>query len=108
LFRLSPSDAETPLLSTVDFFPDAETPLFSTFFFPTTKTLHSTISSPSFIDETTPSNNCFAFSFSVAETPLSATLHHFFHDAETPLFSMFDFSSMLKHYCSSLLTFFRC
>jgi hypothetical protein len=94
LFRLSPSDAETPLFSTVDFFPDAETPLFNTFFLPTPKTLQSTISSPSFIDETTPSSNCFAFSFPLlkhhcqqpfiifdAETP----------DAETPLFSTFDF-----------------
>jgi hypothetical protein len=46
--------------------------------------------------------------FSVAETPLSATLHHFFHDAETPLFSTFDCSSltMLKHYCSTRLTLF--
>jgi hypothetical protein len=47
--------------------------------------------------------------FSVAETPLSATLHHFFHDAETPLFSTFDCSSftMLKHHCSARLTFFH-
>jgi hypothetical protein len=48
----------------------------------------------------------FRLSPSDAETPLSATLHHFFHDAETPLFSMFDFFPMLKHYCSALSTFF--
>jgi hypothetical protein len=105
LFRLSPSDAETPLFSTVDFFPDAETPLFNTFFLPTPKTLQSTISSPSFIDETTPSNNCFAFSFPLLK-------HHcqqpfiIFSDAETPLFTTLStFSPMLKHHCSTLLTF---
>jgi hypothetical protein len=94
----------------------------STLFLPIPKTLQSTISSPSFIDETTPSNNCFAFSFSVAETPLSATRHHFlfpllkhhcqqpfiiFSDAETPLFTL-DFFTMLKHHSPALLTFFRC
>jgi hypothetical protein len=50
----------------------------STLFLPITRTLQSTITSDPIIAETTPSNNCFACSFSVAETPLSATLHHFF------------------------------
>jgi hypothetical protein len=93
----------------------------STLFLPTPRTLQSTTTSPPIIAETTPSSNCFACSFSVAETPLSATLHHFFHDveaplfstfdfffheAETPLFSMFNFFPMLKHHYSTLSTFF--
>jgi hypothetical protein len=65
----------------------------STLFIPTPRTLQSTISSLSIIDETISSNNYFAFSFSVAETPLSATLHHFFF-------------TMLKHHCSACLIFF--
>jgi hypothetical protein len=77
----------------------------STLFLPTPRTLQSTISSPYFIDETNLSSNCFAFSFFVAETPLTTTLHHFFHDAETPLFSMFDFFPMLKHHRSTLFDF---
>jgi hypothetical protein len=36
---------------------------------------------------------------------LSATLHHFFYDAETPLFSMIDFFPMLKHHRSALFHF---
>jgi hypothetical protein len=55
------------------------------FVLPTAKTLQSDISSPFFIDETTPSSNCFAFSFPLLK-------HHcfiIFPDAETPLFNTF-------------------
>jgi hypothetical protein len=65
-------------------FPDAETPLFSTFYFP--KTLQSAISSL-FIDETTPSSNCFAFSFSLLKHHYQQLSSILFPDAETSLFN---------------------
>jgi hypothetical protein len=98
-------DAETPLFNTFDFLPMLKHHCSTLFILPTPKTLQSPISSPSFIDETTPSNNCFAFSFLLLK-------HHsqqpfiIFPDAETPLFSTFDFLPMLKHHRSTLLTFF--
>jgi hypothetical protein len=91
LFRLFFSIAETPLSATLHHFsPMLKHHCSALFILPTPKTLQSAISSPSFIDETTPSK-LFHLFFSVAETPLSATLHHF--------------SPMLKHHCSTLSTF---
>jgi hypothetical protein len=86
------------------FFPILKHHCSTLYILPTPKTLQSTIPSPFSIDETTPSNNCFAFSFPLLK-------HHcqqpfiIFPDAETPLFITFDFFPMLKHHCSTLSTF---
>jgi hypothetical protein len=70
-------DVETPLYNNFSLFSDVETPLFSTFYSSHSKNTPVRHCLTIFINETIPSSNCFAFFFSVAETPLSATLHHF-------------------------------
>jgi hypothetical protein len=114
-----PPDAETPPFNTFDFsllpkhhcqqsvpFPSLlkhhyhQTHTFSPIMFNNLLPLFP-ISSPSFIDETTPSNNCFAFSFLLLKHHCQQ-LFIIFPDAETPLFNTFDFLPMLKHHCSTL------
>jgi hypothetical protein len=79
------------------FFPDAETPLFNTFYSSHSQntTVHHFLTILHRRNNTV--QQLFRLFFSVAETPLSAT----FFDAETPLFSTFDFFPMLKHHCST-------
>jgi hypothetical protein len=88
-------------------------------FLPTPKTLQSTISSPSFIDETTPSSNCFAFSLLLLKHPYQQLFIFFpllkhrcqqpfiiFPDAETPLFNTFSSSHSQNTPVHHFLTIF--
>jgi hypothetical protein len=99
-------DDETPLCSTADFhdaetplfiiFPDAETPLFTLFIFShsqNTPVRHFIII---FIDETTPSSNCFASSLPLLKHRYQQPFI-IFPDAETPLFNTFHFLPLPKH-----------
>jgi hypothetical protein len=106
LFRFSPSIAETPLATTFPvaetpatfhFLPVAETPITSnpSSVFPMLKHHCSAFFISShprhfltiFIAETTPSSTCLFFS--VAETPLSATLHFSHPPSSTKQFNCF-------------------
>jgi len=115
LFRLSLSVVETPLqqLFTISWcwntiaqhcwlFPRCWNTIVQHFFFPLPKHY-----SPPFPIIHHWRNNfvqqLFRLSPSVAETPLTATLHHFLPDVETPPFNTFDFLPMLKHHSSAVL-----
>jgi hypothetical protein len=92
-FRLFSSVAETPLPTTFHYFPMLKHHCSALFYSSHSQNTPVRHFLTIFIDETTSSNNCFAFSLLLLK-------HHY-----QQLFTIFP---MLKHHCSTLLTFFRC